>query len=53
MQKKRVILVTTHRRENLGEPMRHVYQALRDILTEFEDVEIVFPYIKILSFVKS
>lgn len=40
---KRVILVTTHRRENLGEPMRHVYQALRDILTEFEDVEIVFP----------
>lgn len=40
---KRVILVTTHRRENLGEPMRHVYQALRDIVTEFEDVEIVFP----------
>ena len=41
--KKRIILVTTHRRENIGEPMRHVYQALRDILTEFEDVEIVFP----------
>ncbi len=41
--KKRVILVTTHRRENLGEPMRHVYQALRDIVTEFEDVEVVFP----------
>ncbi len=40
---KRVILVTTHRRENLGEPMRHVYQALRDIVTEFDDVEIVFP----------
>jgi len=40
---KRVILVTTHRRENIGEPMRHVYQALRDIVTEFEDVEIVFP----------
>ena len=40
---KRIILVTTHRRENLGEPMRHVYQALRDIVTEFEDVEIVFP----------
>jgi len=40
---KRVVLVTTHRRENLGEPMRHVYQALRDIITEFEDVEIVFP----------
>jgi len=40
---KRVILVTTHRRENIGEPMRHVYQALRDIVMEFEDVEIVFP----------
>lgn len=40
---KRVILVTTHRRENLGEPMRHVYQALRQIVTEFADVEVVFP----------
>ncbi|HEY3425846.1 MAG TPA: UDP-N-acetylglucosamine 2-epimerase (non-hydrolyzing), partial [Negativicutes bacterium] len=40
---KRIVLVTTHRRENLGEPMRHVYQALRDIVTEFNDVEIVFP----------
>jgi UDP-N-acetylglucosamine 2-epimerase (non-hydrolysing) len=40
---KRVILVTTHRRENLGEPMRHVYQALRQIVTEFPDVEVVFP----------
>lgn len=40
---KRVILVTTHRRENLGEPMRHVYQALRQIVTEYDDIEIVFP----------
>ncbi len=40
---KRIILVTTHRRENIGEPMRHVYQALRELVTEFEDVEIVFP----------
>lgn len=40
---KRVVLVTTHRRENLGEPMRHVYQALREILSAHEDVEIVFP----------
>lgn len=40
---KRVILVTTHRRENLGEPMRHVYQALRDVVNEFPDVEVVFP----------
>jgi len=40
---RRVILVTTHRRENLGEPMRHVYQALKRIVTEFPDVEVVFP----------
>lgn len=40
---KKVILVTTHRRENLGEPMRQVYQALRDIVTEYPNVEIVFP----------
>jgi UDP-N-acetylglucosamine 2-epimerase (non-hydrolysing) len=40
---KRIILVTTHRRENLGEPMRNVYRALREIVTEFEDVEIIFP----------
>lgn len=40
---KKVILVTTHRRENLGEPMRHVYQALRELIDEFPDVEIVFP----------
>ena len=40
---KRIILVTTHRRENLGEPMRHVYKALRQLTEEFEDVEVVFP----------
>lgn len=39
----RVITVTTHRRENLGEPMRRMYQAMRDIVTEFPDVAIVFP----------
>lgn len=40
---KKVVLVTTHRRENLGEPMRHVYQALRQIVQEFSDVQIIFP----------
>jgi UDP-N-acetylglucosamine 2-epimerase (non-hydrolysing) len=42
-QKQRVILVTTHRRENLGEPMRQVYQALKRIVSDFPDVEVVFP----------
>ena len=42
-ESKRIILVTTHRRENLGEPMRHVYKALRRLTEDFDDVEIVFP----------
>lgn len=42
-ENKRVILVTTHRRENLGEPMRHVYKALKKIVEEFSDVEVIFP----------
>lgn len=40
---KRTILVTTHRRENLGEPMRHVYRALRRLLEDIPDVQAVFP----------
>ena len=39
----RLILVTTHRRENLGEPMRQVYQALRAIIEEFPDSRAIFP----------
>ena len=39
----KVILVTTHRRENLGDPMRNVYEAVRDIINEQADVEVIFP----------
>lgn len=39
----KVILVTTHRRENLGDPMRNVYEAIRDIIGEHEEVEVIFP----------
>lgn len=39
----RVILLTTHRRENLGEPMRHICKALRSVVQETPDAEIVFP----------
>jgi len=42
-EKSRVILVTTHRRENLGEPMRHIYQALKDTLETFPDTYVIFP----------
>lgn len=40
--RRRMILLTTHRRENLGEPMRHIYKALRSIIDEIPDTEIVF-----------
>ena len=40
---RRVVLVTTHRRENLGEPMRHVYKAMKRLVDEIPDIEIVFP----------
>ena len=40
---KRLILMTTHRRENLGEPMRHVYKALCEVLRTHDNVEAIFP----------
>lgn len=40
---RKVILVTTHRRENLGEPMRNIYLALQQLIEENPDVEIIFP----------
>jgi UDP-N-acetylglucosamine 2-epimerase (non-hydrolysing) len=39
----RIILLTTHRRENWGENMRSIYQAILDIWQEFPDVAVVFP----------
>ncbi len=38
----RMVLVTTHRRENWGEPLRQIYLALLDLLTRFPDVTVVF-----------
>ena len=40
---KRILLVTTHRRENWGESMRNIYRALIDLVEEFDDLEVVFP----------
>lgn len=42
-KKHRVILMTTHRRENLGDPMREIYLALRDVLDRHTDVQVIFP----------
>ena len=39
----RMILLTAHRRENLGEPMYHIFRAIKRIVDEFEDVKVVFP----------
>lgn len=39
----RMILLTTHRRENLGEPMYHIFKAVKRIIDEFPDVKVVFP----------
>ncbi len=39
----RLILMTTHRRENLGDPMRDIYLALRDVLEKHPDVRVIFP----------
>lgn len=39
----RLILVTMHRRENLGEPMERVFQAMRKVVDSHRDVEIVYP----------
>lgn len=40
---KRMILLTAHRRENLGEPMRHIFGAIKRLLHDHEDVEVVYP----------
>lgn len=40
---KKIILVTAHRRENLGQPLLNICNALIKIVNEFEDIEIVFP----------
>ncbi|MDY6045116.1 MAG: UDP-N-acetylglucosamine 2-epimerase (non-hydrolyzing) [Peptoniphilus sp.] len=40
---KRVILLTCHRRENLGEPMRRIFSAVRRIADRHDDVEVIFP----------
>jgi UDP-N-acetylglucosamine 2-epimerase (non-hydrolysing) len=42
-EESRVLLVTTHRRENLGEPLREVYRALRSVVEAYPDVQVVFP----------
>lgn len=39
----RLIVITAHRRENLGEPMHHMFRAIRRIMDEHPDVKAVYP----------
>ena len=39
----RLLLLTAHRRENLGEPMREMFTAIRRIVDEFPDVKVIYP----------
>ena len=39
----RLILLTAHRRENLGEPMRHIFRAIKRIVLEYPNVKVVYP----------
>lgn len=42
-QDSRLILITAHRRENLGEPMRHMFKAIKRVLDEHDDVKAIYP----------
>lgn len=40
---RRVLLLTSHRRENWGDPQRRIFHAVRDVLDRFPDLDLVFP----------
>ena len=40
---KKVIVMTAHRRENLGKPLENICNAVRDIVEKYEDIEVVYP----------
>ncbi len=39
----KLILITAHRRENLGEPMQHMFRAIRRIMDEHPDLKAIYP----------
>lgn len=42
-ENKRIIVVTAHRRENLGKPLENICNALKELVNTYEDVELVYP----------
>lgn len=39
----RLIMLTAHRRENLGEPLQHMFRAIKRIVDETEDIKVIYP----------
>ena len=39
----RMILLTAHRRENLGDPMRNIFRAIKRLTDEFPDIKVIYP----------
>ncbi|QKE74994.1 UDP-N-acetylglucosamine 2-epimerase (non-hydrolyzing) [Arthrobacter citreus] len=39
----RLVLMTAHRRENLGEPMRNMFKAIKRLVEKHEDIQVVYP----------
>ncbi len=39
----RMIMLTAHRRENLGEPMRNMFRAIKRIIEKYDDIKVVYP----------
>ncbi|BCN32213.1 non-hydrolyzing UDP-N-acetylglucosamine 2-epimerase [Anaeromicropila herbilytica] len=39
----RLIMLTAHRRENLGEPLHHMFRAIKRIVDEYEDIKVIYP----------
>lgn len=39
----RLIMITAHRRENLGEPMRHMFKAIKRVMDEHNDLKAIYP----------
>ena len=39
----RLVMLTAHRRENLGEPLRHIFKAIKRVVDEHEDIKVIYP----------
>lgn len=39
----RLILLTAHRRENLGQPLHNMFMAIKEIVDEYEDIKVIYP----------